>query len=97
MKRKLITITFLLIILVACANTSGIGNSKRVETELTEDEIKSIVFEDAGVLEKDVTDFKISDKQDEIEVFYVVWPKEYTYTLDSKTGDIWNLNIKVNH
>ena len=76
---------------VAKENTTTVKEENST-SKLTEEEAKSIAFQDAGVEEANVTGIRIhreyDDGREKYEIDFYVDNREYDYDIDSKTGEI---------
>lgn len=70
---------------------SGVSGGDATKV-MTEDEIKAVVFKDAGVAATDATNVKVTMKtQDGVDVYEVTFDAKgthYDYTVDAKTGAV---------
>lgn len=83
---------------VAKENTTTVKEENST-SQLTEEEAKSIAFQDAGVEEANVTGIRIhqeyDDGREKYEIDFYVDNREYDYDIDSNTGEILSKDSEI--
>lgn len=83
---------------VAKENTTTVKEENST-SKLTEEEAKSIAFQDAGVEEANVTGIRIhqeyDDGREKYEIDFYIDNREYDYDIDSNTGEILSKDSEI--
>lgn len=78
---------------------NDVSKEENSASKLTEEEVKSIAFQDAGVEESQVTRIRVhqeyDDGRDKYEVDFYVDNREYDYDIDSNTGEIISKDSEI--
>ena len=78
---------------------NDVSKEENSASKLTEEEVKSIAFQDAGVEESQVTRIRVhqeyDDGRDKYEVDFYVDNREYDYDIDSNTGEILSKDSEI--
>lgn len=78
---------------------NDVSKEENSASKLTEEEVKSIAFQDAGVEESQVTKIRVhqeyDDGRDKYEVDFYVDNREYDYDIDSNTGEILSKDSEI--
>lgn len=78
---------------------NDVAKEENSASKLTEEEVKSIAFQDAGVEESQVTRIRVhqeyDDGRDKYEVDFYVDNREYDYDIDSNTGEILSKDSEI--
>lgn len=78
---------------------SGKENTATASSEITEEEAKSIAFQDAGIEEAQVTGVRVhqeyDDGREKYEVDFYVDNREYDYDIDCGTGEILSKDSEI--
>lgn len=78
---------------------SGKENTATASSEITEEEAKSIVFQDAGIEEAQVTGVRVhqeyEDGREKYEVDFYADNREYDYDIDCGTGEILSKDSEI--
>lgn len=78
---------------------NDVSKEENSASKLTEEEVKSIAFQDAEVEESQVTRIRVhqeyDDGRDKYEVDFYVDNREYDYDIDSNTGEILSKDSEI--
>lgn len=78
---------------------NDVSKEENSASKLTEEEVKSIAFQDAGVEESQVTRIRVHQEYDDgrgkYEVDFYVDNREYDYDIDSNTGEIISKDSEI--
>lgn len=78
---------------------NDVSKEEKSASKLTEEEVKPIAFQDAGVEESQVTKIRVhqeyDDGRDKYEVDFYVDNREYDYDIDSNTGEILSKDSEI--